>query len=116
MKYVNKNELQIKYQISQQILDDFDTWRLNHRNTRNNVYSENDLPIIQTITQLHIIGFNHFEIEEYLNFNQKNDQLISKKLQLLNKKRNERLTTIHNFEKQIASIDYLKFQITKGEL
>lgn len=113
---MNKNELQIKYQISQQTLDDFDTWRLNHRNTRNNVYSENDLPIIQTIAQLHIIGFNPFEIEEYLNSNQKNDQLISKKLQLLNKKRNERLTTIHDFEKQIASIDYLKFQITKGEL
>lgn len=112
---MNRNELKLKYQISQQVLDDFDIWQLNHRNTRNNVYSKNDLPVIQTIAQLHIIGFTPFEIEEYLNSNQKDDQPSSKKLQLLNKKRSERLTTIHNFEKQIASIDYLKFQITKGK-
>ncbi|MFC6175957.1 hypothetical protein ACFQAV_03865 [Companilactobacillus huachuanensis] len=107
---MNKNDLQARYQITQQVLDDFHTWQLHTCNIRNDVYFQKDLPILQTITQLRIIGFNLFEIEEYLNSNQS-----KQKIQLLNKKRSERLTIIHNFEKQITSIDYLKFQINKGD-
>lgn len=113
---MNRNELQVKYQISQQVLDDFDSWQLQHRNTRSKVYSEDDLPIIRLITQLHIIGFNHLEIEEYFNFNQEDKRTSNKQIQLLNRKRSERLTAIHNFEKQIASIDYLKLRLKKGDL
>lgn len=113
---MNRNELQVKYQISQIVLDDFDSWKQQHRNSWSKVYSEDDLPIIRLITQLHVIGFNHLEIEEYFNFNQEDKQTSNKQIQLLNRKRSEKLTAIHNFEKQIASIDYLKFQLTKGDL
>lgn len=108
---MNEDEFREKYQISQRVINEFNIWQLNQSDSRNIVYGDKDLPIIRLIAQLIIIGFNHIEIAEYLNFNQKNE-----KLKLLNGKRTERLNTVHNFENQIATIDYLKYQISEGDL
>ncbi|MFC6323625.1 MerR family transcriptional regulator [Companilactobacillus baiquanensis] len=113
---MNEDELQAKYQLTEQVLNDFDIWQSRNHFSKDKFYSQSDLTQLQIFTQLHNIGFNLVEIEDYLNSDKTSKLRVTQKNKLLKRKRTEKLITIHRLEKQIATIDYLKFQLTKGDL
>ena len=66
-------------------------------------YDDQDLERLSVIVTLHDIGFTAEEVETYM------------RLKMLNQKREQTLDQIHFKERQMAYLDYLRYQIQKNQ-
>ncbi|WP_125583881.1 MerR family transcriptional regulator [Levilactobacillus cerevisiae] len=109
---MNRSTVQATYQLSDQVLSDYDTW-VRHDETKpdERQYDDADLVYLQTIAALYTMGFTAAEVATYLQFDERNQRTTEQRLGLLTRKRKERLAEIHQCESQVAAIDYLRFHL-----
>lgn len=83
-------------------------------------YDDCDLERLGMIMTLHNAGFDNRKIQAYMRLYIKGESTRKKQMDMLNKQRQVTLDEIHLKEKQIDSLDYLRFKIresnTKGGL
>lgn len=105
---LTREHLQQKYQISSQILDDYDRWQRQSGETA--VYTSTDVRQLKLMMVLKENGFTAAEIRDYIQLAASGREQSAQRLALLKKKRQEKLVEIHQCERQIISLDYLRFQ------
>jgi|GEM_PF-124419 DNA-binding transcriptional MerR regulator len=115
---MNKKEVSQKYQIPVSILDEYESWGL--CNVVKFVmgewqYDDQDIERLSTIMALHDMGFKNDEIEKYMRLLLETKNSSDEIIQLLTKKRQNKLDQIHFQEKQLERIDYLRYKIKKSQ-
>ncbi|WCG36133.1 MerR family transcriptional regulator [Companilactobacillus farciminis] len=115
---MNKKEVSQKYQIPVSILDEYESWGL--CNVVKFVmgewqYDDQDIERLSTIMALHDMGFKNNEIEKYMRLLLETKNSSDEIIQLLTKKRQNKLDQIHFQEKQLERIDYLRYKIKKSQ-
>lgn len=103
-----------RYRIPMKILQMYESWGLCGAVKKvmgNWQYDDSDLEKLSLIMTLHDIGFQAEEIERYMRMELDGDSTRSKRLQMLNLKREEALYEIHFHEKQLEYLDYLRHNI-----
>lgn len=116
MRLVNRDDVQAKYHLSNQLLSDYESWRVKQVDGQlaPSTYTVEDIEKLRLMFDLQQIGFLSQEIEDFLGLKLQQQVPPAKLIALLTQRRREKLTTIHHFEQQIASIDYLKFQLMEN--
>ncbi len=76
-------------------------------------YDDQDLERLSLIMTLHNIGFSNEEIETYMKLELSQNPTETQRMKMLNEKRNKTLDEIHFREKQLESMDYLRYKIRK---
>lgn len=76
-------------------------------------YDEQDLERLSMIMTLHGVGFDSSEVEAYMRLVLAGEDTRPKRIAMLNKKRGKTLEEIHFKEKQISSMDYLRYEMQK---
>ncbi len=77
-------------------------------------YDEQDLERLSTIMTLHDIGFDNAGIKKYMRLLLEGESTEAERMSILNKKRGSTLEEIHFKEKQLERLDYLRYEIKKG--
>lgn len=111
------NEASEQYKIPIKILQEYESWGLCGEVKKvmgSWHYDESDIERLSTIMTLHDIGFNNNEIEKYMRLLLDGKSTEKERMKMLNDKRNRTLDEIHFKEKQIDRLDYLRFEIQKG--
>ncbi len=111
------NEASEQYKIPIKILQEYESWGLCGEVKKvmgSWNYDESDIERLSTIMTLHDIGFNNNEIEKYMLLLLDGKSTEKERMKMLNDKRNGTLDEIHFKEKQLDRLDYLRFEIQKG--
>lgn len=111
------DEASEQYKIPIKILQEYESWGLCGEVKKvmgSWHYDESDIERLSTIMTLHDIGFNNDEIEKYMRLLLDGKSTEKERMKMLNDKRNGTLDEIHFKEKQIDRLDYLRFEIQKG--
>lgn len=74
-------------------------------------YSDKDIENISMIMTLYDAGFDDAEVKKYINFYLLDEDTAEKRSAMLTKKRKNKLDEIHLNQKQLDSIDYLRYKI-----
>lgn len=98
------NEISQKYNIPLSILKEYESF--NYKSD----YDENDLEKITLMITLHDLNFTNEEIEKYMIQLLNNNKIYC--LKQLCSKRKELLEEVHDKEKQLSIIDYLKKELS----
>ena len=77
-------------------------------------YDDSDIERLSTIMTLHDVGFTNDEIETYMQLLAQGKPSEKARLKMLTDKRYGTLDEIHFKEKQLDRLDYLRFEIQKG--
>ena len=115
---MNKKEVSQKYRIPVSILDEYESWGM--CNVVKFVmgewqYDNQDIERLSTIMALPDMGFKNEEIEKYMRLLLETKNSSEEIIQLLTKKRQNKLDQIHFQEKQLERIDYLRYKIKKSQ-
>lgn len=78
-------------------------------------YDEQDIERLSMIMTLHDIGFRSSEVEAYMHLALEGESTQSRRLEMLNRKRGKTRDEIHLKERQIAHMDYLRYEMQKGK-
>lgn len=78
-------------------------------------YDDQDLERLSMIMTLHKIGFDSKEVETYMRLMLEGEETQSQRIAMLDKKRGKTLDEIHFKERQISSMDYLRYEMQKGK-
>lgn len=78
-------------------------------------YDDQDLERLSMIMTLHEIGFDSDEVETYMRLMLEGEDTQPQRIEMLNQKRGKTLDEIHFKEKQISSMDYLRYEMQKGK-
>ena len=111
------NEASKRYKIPIKILQEYDSWGLCGEVKKvmgSWHYDESDIERLSTIMTLHDIGFTNDEVKKYMQLLLKGKSTEKERLKMLGEKRNGTLDEIHFKEKQLDRLDYLRFEIQKG--
>ena len=111
------NEASERYKIPNKILQEYESWGLCGEVKKvmgSWRYDENDIERLSTIMTLHDIGFTNDEVEKYMRLLLKGKFTEKERLKMLSEKRSGTLDEIHFKEKQLDRLDYLRFEIQKG--
>lgn len=106
-----------RYKIPLKILREYESWGLCGEVKKlmgSWHYDESDIERLSTIMTLHDIGFTNDEVERYMRLLLKGKETEGERLRMLSEKRNGTLDEIHFKEKQLDRLDYLRFEIQKG--
>lgn len=79
-------------------------------------YDEQDIERLSMIMTLHDIGFDKGEVENYMHLMLEGEKTKQQRIAMLNQKRGRTLDEIHFKEKQIAHMDYLRYEIQRNAL
>ena len=112
------DEASEKYNIPIKILKEYESWGLCQEVKKvmgSWHYDDSDIERLSIIMTLHDIEFSNEEIEKYMHLLMKGSLGEQERIDMINKKRNGILNEVHFKEKQIARLDYLKYEINKGE-
>ena len=104
-----------KYNIPIHILKEYESWGLCQEVKKimgSWQYDETDLERLSLIMTLHNLDFTVEEIEKYMKLSLKKNE--NECLKLLNKKRKGILDGVHLKEKQLSRIDYLRYEMDRG--
>ena len=107
-----------RYQIPLKILKQYESWGLCGAVKKvmgSWQYEEQDIERLSMIMTLYEIGFDSSETEAYMRLEWKGEGTRPKRLEMLNRKRGEILDEIHFKEKQIVHMDYLRYEMQRGE-
>ena len=106
-----------RYNIPIKILNEYESWGLCDA-VRKVMgawqYDEEDIKRLSMIMTLHDIGFEKEEVETYMKLLLAGESTQQERMRMLNEKRNGTLDEIHFKEKQLDRLDYLRFEIQKG--
>lgn len=111
------NEASERYKIPIKILQEYESWGLCGEVKKvmgSWHYDESDIERLSTIMTLHDIGFTNDEVKKYMQLLLKGKSTEKERLKMLGEKRNGTLDEIHFKEKQLDRLDYLRFEIQKG--
>ncbi|WP_330610907.1 hypothetical protein [Enterocloster citroniae] len=79
-------------------------------------YDDQDLERLSMIMTLHDIGFDTEAVETYIKLMLEGTLTESRRMGMLNAKRNNTLDEIHFRERQLERMDYLKHEIQKNRM
>lgn len=111
------DEASERYNIPIKILKEYESWGLCTEVKKvmgSWNYDDSDLERLSTIMTLHDIGFTNEEIEKYMHLLMQGKDGEKERIRMLNVKRTGILDEVHFKEKQISRLDYLKYEISKG--
>lgn len=111
------NEASERYKIPIKILQEYESWGLCGEVKKvmgSWHYDESDIERLSTIMTLHDIGFTNEQVEKYMRLLLKGKSTEKERLKMLSEKRNGTLDEIHFKEKQLDRLDYLRFEIQRG--
>lgn len=111
------DEASEKYNIPIKILKEYESWGLCSEVKKvmgSWHYDDTDIERLSIIMTLHDIGFTNEEIEKYMHLLLEEKFSEKERIYMLNKKRNTILDEVHFREKQIYRLDYLRYEISKG--
>ena len=111
------NEASERYKIPIKILQEYESWGLCGEVKKvmgSWHYDESDIERLSTIMTLHDIGFTNDEIEKYMRLLLREESTEKERLKMLCDKRNGTLDEIHFKERQLDRLDYLRYEIQKG--
>lgn len=111
------NEASERYKIPIKILQEYESWGLCGEVKKvmgSWHYDESDIERLSTIMTLHDIGFTNDEVKKYMQLLLKGKSTEKERLKMLGEKRNGTLDEIHFKGKQLDRLDYLRFEIQKG--
>ena len=106
-----------KYNIPVKILRAYESWGLCGEVKKvmgSWQYDDSDIERLSTIMTLHDIGFTNAEVERYMKLLLQGTSGEEERLKMLETKRNGTLDEIHFKERQLDRLDYLRFEIQKG--
>lgn len=78
-------------------------------------YDDQDIERLSMIMTLHDMGFNSSEVETYMRLSLEGDHTEPERIAMLNRRRGKTLDEIHFKEKQIAHMDYLRYEMQKSK-
>ena len=78
-------------------------------------YDDQDIERLSMIMTLHDMGFNTSEVETYMRLSLEGDHTEPERIAMLNRRRGKTLDEIHFKEKQIANMDYLRYEMQKNQ-
>ena len=78
-------------------------------------YDDQDIERLSMIMTLHDAGFNSNEVETYMRLFLAGDHTEPERMAMLNKRRGKTLEEIHFKVKQIAYMDYLRYEMRKSK-
>ena len=111
------DEASERYKIPLKILREYESWGLCGEVKKVMGawhYDESDIERLSTIMTLHDIGFTNQEEEQYMRLLLQGKSTEEERMKMLNEKRNGTLDEIHWKERQLDRLDYLRFEIQKG--
>lgn len=111
------HEASEKYNIPIKILLEYESWGLCGEVKKimgSWHYDDSDIERLSTIMTLHDVGFTNDEVEEYMKLLLQGKATEKERLKMLGDKRYLTLDEIHFKEKQLDRLDYLRFEIQKG--
>ncbi|HIZ16675.1 MAG TPA: MerR family transcriptional regulator [Firmicutes bacterium] len=106
-----------KYNIPIKILREYESWGLCGEVKKvmgSWHYDGSDIERLSMIMTLHDVGFTNDEVEKYMKLLLQGKQSEKERLKMLNDKRYGTLDEIHFKEKQLERLDYLRFEIQRG--
>ena len=112
------NEASERYHIPLEILQEYERWGLCGAVKKVMgawQYDDTDLERLSMIVTLHDIWFENAETEAYMKLLLEPKNNSDQCLKMLEEKRRALLDDIHFREKQISTLDYLRYQIRSGE-
>ncbi len=111
------NEASERYKIPIKILQEYENWGLCGEVKKvmgSWNYDESDIERLSIIMTLHDIGFSNEKKKKYMQLLLNGKSTEKERLKMLSEKRNGTLDEIHFKEKQLDRLDYLRFEIQKG--
>ncbi|TGD19657.1 MerR family transcriptional regulator [Levilactobacillus suantsaiihabitans] len=115
VRLVNRDDVQAKYHFPSQLLSDYESWRVKQfAGQLAPTYTPTDIEALRLMLRLQQIGFSSHDIEDFLALNLRKQGPPAELIAMLTQHRQERLAAIHHYERQIAGIDYLRFQLTEN--
>lgn len=112
------NEASERYQIPLKVLKEYEEWGLCGAVKKVMgawQYDDQDIERLSMIMTLHDIGFSRGEVETYMRLTLEGEHTEPERIAMLNRKRGETLDEIHFKEKQIAHMDYLRYEMQKSK-
>ncbi len=111
---MTKEEICRCCQIPMEVLSAYEHWNLDGRKEEDGgwQYSDRDIQKLSMIMTLLETGLTEGRIECYMRLAE-NDGTENRRMELLNKQREQILTQIHVLEQQIEKLDYLRYQIRR---
>lgn len=109
---MTKEEISRCCQIPMEVLSAYEHWNLSGKKTEGDVrqYDDEDIQKLSMIITLTEAGLTKSQIECYMRLAEK-DSTENRRMELLNKQREQVLSKIHVLEQQIEKLDYLRYQI-----
>ena len=107
-----------RYKIPIKILKEYEKWELCGAVKKVMgawQYDDQDLERLGMIMTLHGVGFDSGEVETYMRLMLEGESTQPQRIAMLNKKRGKTLDEIHFKEKQISSMDYLRYEMQKDK-
>lgn len=107
-----------RYKIPIKILKEYEKWELCGAVKKVMgawQYDDQDIERLGMIMTLHDMGFNSSEVETYMRLSLEGDHTEPERIAMLSRRRGKTLDEIHFKEKQIANMDYLRYEMQKGK-
>lgn len=111
------SEASERYKIPVEILKEYEKWGLCDEVKKVMgvwQYDDQDIQRLGMIMTLHKIGFANHEVEAYMRLMLDGHSTEKERLAMLNKQRGTTLDELHFKQKQIDTLDYLRYKIQKG--
>ena len=107
-----------RYQIPLKILKEYESWGLCGAVKKvmgSWQYDDQDIERLGMIMTLRDIGFGSSEVETYMRLVLEGEHTEPERIAMLNRRRGKTLDEIHIKEKQIAHMDYLRYEMQKSK-
>ena len=107
---MNRQEVILNYGVPEETMCQYDA--MCHKTGDTADYTEGDIQCISRMIELRDMGVSSETAVQYMQM-EKGEHTQQKKLQLLNRTREELLEGIHSREEQLIKLDYVRFQLQK---
>ncbi len=102
------------YNIPLDILKEYESWGLCSCGTsEKSRYKDEDIQRLSIIMTLRDVGFSYSETEQYMQLLLSEKDTVEERLQILSAHRDATLDEIHDKQKQLDCLDYLRYKLQK---
>ncbi len=102
------------YNIPLDILKEYESWGLcSCGTTEENRYEDEDIQRLSIIMTLRDVGFSRSETKQYMQLLLSEKNTLEERLQILSAHRRTTLDEIHDKQKQLDCLDYLRYKLQK---
>lgn len=113
------DEASERYKVPIEILKEYESWGLCDAVKKVMgawQYDDQNIERLSMIMTLHDIGFDKYEVENYMRLLLEGKSTEIRRLAILNKRRSTTLDEIHFREMQLNRLDYLRHKIQYGDV